>query len=163
LVQDTKAGKNIPNDHKIHQTAIKYFIRPKTWPNGHKICQELPLQDPPKFTQIGLKTNHLATLIHSASESWSLTRDNLFLCALTSTNMEKDREKVSAWFRKSCRELLKWLSLSRKNDTPEIRTCILLCFFKICLHKQWKLSRLMSRDKIRNNPICCCVLLRPVF
>jgi hypothetical protein len=31
----------------------------------HKIKQHLPLQDPPKFTQIwifGLKTNHLATL-----------------------------------------------------------------------------------------------------
>jgi hypothetical protein len=34
-------------------------------PNIHKIYQHLPLQDPPKFTQIGifgLKINHLATL-----------------------------------------------------------------------------------------------------
>jgi hypothetical protein len=34
--------------------------------NGHKIYQDLQLQDPPKFTQIGifgLKTNHLATLV----------------------------------------------------------------------------------------------------
>jgi hypothetical protein len=32
----------------------------------HKIYHHLPLQDPPKFTQIwifGLKTNHLATLV----------------------------------------------------------------------------------------------------
>jgi hypothetical protein len=35
-------------------------------PNGHKIYQYYPLQDPPKFTQIGifgLKENHLATLL----------------------------------------------------------------------------------------------------
>jgi hypothetical protein len=34
-------------------------------PNGHEIYQDFPLQDPPKFIQIGifgLKTNHLATL-----------------------------------------------------------------------------------------------------
>jgi hypothetical protein len=34
--------------------------------NGHKMYQRFPLQDPPKFTQIGifgLKTNHLATLV----------------------------------------------------------------------------------------------------
>jgi hypothetical protein len=34
----------IPNGHKIYQ------IRP----NGHKMYQHLPLQDPPKFTQIGI-------------------------------------------------------------------------------------------------------------
>jgi hypothetical protein len=28
LVQHTKTGKNIPNDHKIFQMAIKYF----QWP-----------------------------------------------------------------------------------------------------------------------------------
>jgi hypothetical protein len=28
LVQDTKMGKNIPNDHKINQMALKYF----QWP-----------------------------------------------------------------------------------------------------------------------------------
>jgi hypothetical protein len=35
-------------------------------PNGKKICPHLPSQDSPKFTQIcilGLKTNHLATLV----------------------------------------------------------------------------------------------------
>jgi hypothetical protein len=34
-------------------------------PNGRKIQQHLPLQDPPKFTQtgvFGLKMSHLATL-----------------------------------------------------------------------------------------------------
>jgi hypothetical protein len=34
-------------------------------PNGHKIYQRLPLQDPPKLNQIGifgLKINYLATL-----------------------------------------------------------------------------------------------------
>jgi hypothetical protein len=38
----------------------------KNRPNGNKIFQHLPLQDPPEFTQIGifgLKTNHLATLV----------------------------------------------------------------------------------------------------
>jgi hypothetical protein len=46
LVQKTKTVKNIPKGHKI-------FII------------DFPLQDPPKFTQIGifgLKTNYLATL-----------------------------------------------------------------------------------------------------
>jgi hypothetical protein len=49
--------RTIPNVHKIDrksdQVAIKY------------VYQHLPIQDPPKFTQIwifGLKTNHLATL-----------------------------------------------------------------------------------------------------
>jgi hypothetical protein len=44
---------------------VKYFQWPSNRPNGHKIYQDLPYQDPPKFTKIdifGLKTNHLATL-----------------------------------------------------------------------------------------------------
>jgi hypothetical protein len=48
--------------------SIKYNKRPKNGPSVHKIYQHLPLQDPPKFTQIwifGLKTNHLATLLQS--------------------------------------------------------------------------------------------------
>jgi hypothetical protein len=28
LVQNTKTGRNIPNDHKVYQMAIKYF----KWP-----------------------------------------------------------------------------------------------------------------------------------
>jgi hypothetical protein len=46
--------------------ATKYTKWPQSRPNGRKIFQHLPLQDPPKFTQIGifgLKTNHLATLL----------------------------------------------------------------------------------------------------
>jgi hypothetical protein len=50
-------GKNIPNNHEIYQTAIKYTKRAHNIPNGnkctyhgHKINQHLPLQDPPKFT-----------------------------------------------------------------------------------------------------------------
>jgi hypothetical protein len=34
--------------------AIKYFQWPLNRPNGHKIYQHFPLQDPPKFTQIGM-------------------------------------------------------------------------------------------------------------
>jgi hypothetical protein len=59
-------GEKYPNDHKICQMAIKYFQWPKNRPNGHKIYQDLSLQDSAKFTQIGnfgLKTNHLATLL----------------------------------------------------------------------------------------------------
>jgi hypothetical protein len=65
LVQHTKTGENIPNNHKIYQMARKYTRWPKNRPNCHEIYQHLPLQDPPKFTQIGifgLKTNHLAFL-----------------------------------------------------------------------------------------------------
>jgi hypothetical protein len=49
--------------------AIRYFQWPQNRPNGHKIYQDFPLPDPPKFTQIGifgLKTNHLATPIVEA-------------------------------------------------------------------------------------------------
>jgi hypothetical protein len=67
LVQNTKTGKNIPNDHKIHiPNGHKIFPMAVKRPNGHKTYQDYPLQDPPKFTQIwifGLKTNHLATLV----------------------------------------------------------------------------------------------------
>jgi hypothetical protein len=44
LVQHTKTGKNIPNDHKSH----------KIYNNDHKMNQHLPLQDRQKFTQIGI-------------------------------------------------------------------------------------------------------------
>jgi hypothetical protein len=66
LVQNTKTGKNIPNNHKINQIEMKYFQRPLNRPNGDKIYQDFPYQDPPKFTQmgiLGLETNHLATLV----------------------------------------------------------------------------------------------------
>jgi hypothetical protein len=66
LVQNTKTGENIPNYHKLYQMSIKYNKRPLNGPSVHKIYHHLPLQDPPKFTQIwifGLKTNHLANLV----------------------------------------------------------------------------------------------------
>jgi hypothetical protein len=58
LAQETKNGKNIPRRGKIYKMTIKYTKRPDNRTNGHKIYQHLPLQDPPKFTQIrvlGLK------------------------------------------------------------------------------------------------------------
>jgi hypothetical protein len=45
---------NLPNGHKLYQSATKYTY--------------IPLKGPPKFTQFwifGLKTNHLATLLQS--------------------------------------------------------------------------------------------------
>jgi hypothetical protein len=54
-------GETIQNDHKIYQSAIKQL----NGPNGQKMYQHLPLQDPQNFTQIGifgLKLYHLATL-----------------------------------------------------------------------------------------------------
>jgi TPR repeat protein len=37
LVQTYQNGKNIPNDHKLYQTAINYTKWPQNIPNGHKI------------------------------------------------------------------------------------------------------------------------------
>jgi hypothetical protein len=59
LVQHTKAGKIYT---KLQQ---KYTKCPYNRLNGHKIYQHLPLQDHPKFTQVGifgLKIYHLVTL-----------------------------------------------------------------------------------------------------
>jgi hypothetical protein len=53
-IKYTKGAKNISVSHKIDQMTITYTY------------QHLPLQDPPKFTQIGifgLKIYHLATLL----------------------------------------------------------------------------------------------------
>jgi hypothetical protein len=55
---------NIPKQEKIYQMAIKYT----NWPGMEieYVYPHLPLQDPPKFTQIwifGLKVYHLATLV----------------------------------------------------------------------------------------------------
>jgi hypothetical protein len=58
-------GENIPNNHKIYQSALKYTKWPENGSNGHKTYQHHPLLGPPKFTQIrifGLKIYHLATL-----------------------------------------------------------------------------------------------------
>jgi hypothetical protein len=68
VLQHTKTGKNTPN--KIYQMTTKYTYQMAVKrPNGHEKHQQLQLQDPPKFTQtgiLGLKTNHLATLISIA-------------------------------------------------------------------------------------------------
>jgi hypothetical protein len=72
MIQHTKTGKNLPNDYKIYQMAIKYFQWPYNRPNLHKIYQHFQFEDHPKFTQIGLfgsKTNHLASL--HGSFRWS--------------------------------------------------------------------------------------------
>jgi hypothetical protein len=52
-------GENIP-------ITLNYTQKPLNMPNGSKIYQHLPSQDPPKLTQIGifgLKTNHLAAQV----------------------------------------------------------------------------------------------------
>jgi hypothetical protein len=76
----TKWPQNLPNGHKIYQMATKFTKWPQNLPNSHKIdhtenntyvystYQHLPLQDPTKFTQIGifvLKKCHLATLLQN--------------------------------------------------------------------------------------------------
>jgi hypothetical protein len=51
---------------ELYQMYLKYNKRPQNGLRVHRIYQHLPLQDPPKFTQIwifGFKTNHLATLL----------------------------------------------------------------------------------------------------
>jgi hypothetical protein len=63
-------GKNIPNYRELYQMSIICNKRQYNGPSVHKIYQHLPLQDPPKFTQIwifGSETNHLATLIGTAA------------------------------------------------------------------------------------------------
>jgi hypothetical protein len=57
-------GKHIPNNHKIYQMSTKYTKWPEIGLNGPKIYQHFPMQNLPKFTQIGifgLKICHLAT------------------------------------------------------------------------------------------------------
>jgi hypothetical protein len=58
-------GKKYTKLPKIYQIAIKYAKWPERMSNGRKIYQHLPLQDPQKFTRIGifgLKIDHPATL-----------------------------------------------------------------------------------------------------
>jgi hypothetical protein len=69
----TKRPQTIPNGHKLYQTAINYPKWPYNNPNGHEIYQHYHFQEPPKFTQIGilgLKINHLATLLLGDSLLW---------------------------------------------------------------------------------------------
>jgi hypothetical protein len=62
----------IPNAEEMYQNTqnermvVKYPQWKQKRPNDQKIYQHLPLQDPPKFTQIrisALKICHLATLV----------------------------------------------------------------------------------------------------
>jgi hypothetical protein len=72
-VHYTKSGKNIPNDHKIYQMAIKTTKWPYSIRNSHKICEQFLLQGPPKCTQIwflGMKIFHLANLWRNSSGLW---------------------------------------------------------------------------------------------
>jgi hypothetical protein len=50
--------KKIPNEYKIYRMTTQCLPKNTKWPqnilNGHKIYQHLPLQDSPKFTQIGI-------------------------------------------------------------------------------------------------------------
>jgi hypothetical protein len=62
LLQLTKTGKNIPNYHR------KY--------------QHLPLQDPPKFTQIWLENIHLANLFCNTNVPLWLHIDGALACGL---------------------------------------------------------------------------------
>jgi hypothetical protein len=54
LPPDLRFVGNIPNNRKIYQITTKYTKRHKNRTNVHKIYQHLPLQVPPKFTQIGI-------------------------------------------------------------------------------------------------------------
>jgi hypothetical protein len=83
FVQHTKTGKNVPNELKIYQMAV----------NRTQRSLNIPLQDPPKFTQIGIfgfKTSHLATLTGAKNSSSSLSPEtllrNLFLSDFSAQN-----------------------------------------------------------------------------
>jgi hypothetical protein len=81
FVKNTKTGK-------IYQISTNYtkctWNITKDRRSVHKICQHLPLQDPPKFTQswiFGLKTNHLATPTqqsHIGQTDWPTVFSNCF-------------------------------------------------------------------------------------
>jgi hypothetical protein len=43
LVQDTKARKNVPKEHKMYQMVTKNPQCSNNIPNGHKICQLFPI------------------------------------------------------------------------------------------------------------------------
>jgi hypothetical protein len=110
LVQNTKTGKNIPNYYKLYQMSIKYNKRPLNWPSVHKIYQQLPLQDPPRFTQIwifGLKTNHLAALASTAVHYFAL------LVRRPAMTEQKSWLLVSVWVR-FCQRLQLFYNLSAK-------------------------------------------------
>jgi hypothetical protein len=85
---------------KIYQMTIKYTEWPQNIPNSRKIdkmainvlYQHLPLQDPPKFTQIGifgLKKCHLATLLSRTFFHKCFLRLFSFLVAIVGKNVSR--------------------------------------------------------------------------
>jgi hypothetical protein len=55
FVKLTKTGKNIPNDHKLYQTATKFTTWLKNRPDGHNIFQHFLSQNKPKFEFFGMQ------------------------------------------------------------------------------------------------------------
>jgi hypothetical protein len=79
-VKNLDPSRYVNNNNIFHKTATKFTKCPLNISNGCKICrpighkiyQQFPLQDPPKFTQIGifgLKTNHPATQVDATSQA----------------------------------------------------------------------------------------------
>jgi hypothetical protein len=84
LVQTFQIGKNITNDHKLYQLAIKYS-------NGliiTNIYHSKALQNLPKFGIFGMKTSHLATL-RERRKAVTASRSLFF-----ETCREKENDKI---------------------------------------------------------------------
>jgi hypothetical protein len=54
LATNLPKSKNVSNDHKVWQTAVKFTKWPHTIPNCHKILQHFQLKGTTRFTQIGI-------------------------------------------------------------------------------------------------------------
>jgi hypothetical protein len=106
VVQHTKTGKNIPNDHTMYQMAIIYTKWLSNIPNGHKIYQHFPFQCPPKhikFGIFGMKIFHLATLstiTKTWQQSFTVFWDGLFAC--TKIFFLKHIDQPNRAFKKYC-------------------------------------------------------------
>jgi hypothetical protein len=77
LVNDTKGGKNVPNELRIYYMVIAHPKLPKNIPNVHKIYQHFPIEGPQKFIHIGifcLKISHLATLLNTLRDEEPILR-----------------------------------------------------------------------------------------
>jgi hypothetical protein len=68
-------GKNIPFGHKIYQMGKNIPIGHKKKQNVNKIYQHLPLQDPPKFTPIGI----FGLKMNTIWQPWEASSRNLQL------------------------------------------------------------------------------------
>jgi hypothetical protein len=65
LAKLTKTGENIPNEHEVYQMAITNTKWSQNIPNGNKIYQHILFRGNRKYTHVGMKTHHLATLVES--------------------------------------------------------------------------------------------------